>query len=809
MSQEGEQPVYKYEQVLEESTQYFRGDELAASVFFKYALQDDENNYIESNPDHMHERMASEFARIEKKFGGPNALDKQTIYGYFKDFRYICPQGSPMTGIGNEYQHVSLSNCFVIDSPEDTMSGIFNTGRDLANLSKRRGGVGLDISKLRPDGAGVSNSAKTSSGAWSFSDFYSNVGRMVGQNGRRAAIMITMDVRHPDIEKFITMKHDLTKVTGANVSIKLRDDFMQAVRDEKEYTLRWPIDSDNPKIIKTVDAKYIWSLIVESATKTAEPGALFWDTMLNNLPAQCYADVGFNHVSTNPCSELILSAGDSCRLISINLKHLVKDFFTEEAAFDFNKFKEVVSVAMRLSDDLVELELEKLQDLIKIADTDDEKSLFTKMYNSCKNGRRTGLGTHGLADALARLNIAYDSDDALNVIDKIYKTLRNEAYKTSVELAKERGSFSVFDWKKEKDNVFIKRLPKRVRVAIEKFGRRNISLLTNAPTGSVSIMSQTSSGLEPVFKNHHIRRKKRNQNEEVLDTDFVDQMGDHWVEFDVFHHNVSEWMELNPGKKLPPFFVESNNIDWRRRVEIQATMTKYIDHSISSTINLPKGTTLDVVEEIYMKSWELGCKGITVYVDGSRTGVLVSEYDKESLEYIDAPKRQEDLECDIHSVSVKGEKWVILVGLMDGKPYEVFGGLSENVEIPAKYKKGIITKASSNKTTANRYDLKLNGLKIKNITKMFDNPLYQVHTRMVSLGLRHGVRPSFLVEQLQKDPDNDLSSFSKVLARVLKRYIEDGTKVTSDKTCPSCGSESLIYQEGCRMCTNCPYSVCS
>jgi ribonucleoside-diphosphate reductase alpha chain len=510
-----------------------------------------------------------------------------------------------------------------------------------------------------------------------------------------------------------------------------------------------------------------------------------------------------------------LSAYDSCRLISINLKHLVLNKFTDEAKFDFKLLKGVVSKAMRLSDDLIELEIEKLTKIQAVCDDRSEKDLWNKLLKACTGGRRTGLGTHGLADALAEMCLPYDSDEALRLVDKIYKTVKEAAYEESVELAKERGAFSVFDWEKEKSNKYIKSLPKRIRDAIKRYGRRNISILTNAPTGSVSLVSQTSSGLEPVYKNSHIRRKKINHGEDESSVDFVDQLGDKWQEFRVFHHNVKEWMELNeieekdvPASFLPDFFVESESIDWKKRVEIQGIIQSHLDHAISSTINLPSDTKPELVGKIYMEGWKHGLKGITVYRAGARSGVLVSEKEKDCIEPKDAPKRPEILECDIHSASVKGEKWVILVGLKDGKPYEVFGGLSENVEIPAKYKKGTIIKASSNKTTPNRYDLKLNGLKIKNITKMFDNPLYQVHTRMVSLGLRHGVRPSFLVEQLQKDPDNDLTSFSKVLARVMKKYIEDGTKVTSDKICPNCELESLVYQEGCRLCENCGYSAC-
>jgi ribonucleoside-diphosphate reductase alpha chain len=808
MPRAGDRPMYQPEDVFNESLQYFNGDELAANVFIdKYILRDNDRNLMEKTPDDMHRRLASEFARIENKFGGERSLSEEDIYEQLKDFKYIVPQGSPMYGVGNDYKAISLSNCVVVQSPEDTMSSIMDTGKDLANLYKRRCGVGLDISTLRPDGASVNNAAGTSSGAWSFADLYSLITRMVGQAGRRGALMITMDVHHPDIEKFITMKHDLKKVTGANISVKLTDDFLDAVVAGDDFVLKFPIDSETPRWTKTVRADNLWDLIIESATETAEPGILMWDNITNFMPAESYADVGFKTISTNPCSEIPLSAYDSCRLISINLKHFVNNRFTDGAKFDFRLLKEVVCKAMRLSDDLVELETEKLTKIRSVCDDKSEKDLWGKLLRACRDGRRTGLGTHGLADAVANMCLPYDSGDALALVDKIYKTIKESAYEESVELAKERGSFPVFSWQKEKDNAYIKSLPKRIRDLIEEFGRRNISILTNAPTGSVSLVSQTSSGLEPVYKNSHIRRKKINHGEEEVRVDFTDDMGDKWQEFQVFHHNVKEWLQLNDSEvdDLPEFFTESDSIDWLKRVEIQGIIQAHLDHAISSTINLPADTEPKVVSDIYMEGWKHGLKGVTVYRDGARSGVLVAN---KGLATINAPKRPEILECDIHSASVKGEKWVILVGLMNGKPYEVFGGLSENVEIPPKYKRGTVIKASSNKTTANRYDLKLNGLKIKNITKMFDNPLYQVHTRMVSLGLRHGVKPSFLVEQLQKDPDNDLTSFSKVLARVLKKYIENGTKVTSDKICPSCGSAALSYQEGCVTCQDCGFAKC-
>jgi len=808
----GERQMYNYDDVFNSTLEYFNNDELAANVFFKYALKDKGGVFYERNPDDMHHRLADEFFRIEEKFGGERKLSKNKIYSMFKDFKWIVPQGSPMAGIGNEFQTMSTSNCIVVSSPADTMSAIIDKGKDLANLMKRRCGVGLDISTLRPDGSSVSNAAGTSSGAWSFSDFYSFITRMVGQNNRRGALLISMDIKHPDVEKFIVMKHDLKKVTGANVSIKISDEFMRAVEEDSEFVLQFPVDCpvEKAKTTRTVKAKELWGLIINSATKTAEPGLIFWDNALRTLPSECYSELGFKTITTNPCAELLLGANGSCRLISQNLKNYVINPFSKQAYFDFKKLKKDTAIAQRLSDDLVELEVEKLQSVIDAADTKDEKKLFSGLLKTCLSGRRTGLGTHGLADAIARMGIRYDSDRAVELVEEIYSIRKNAAYKESVDLAKERGSFPVWDWELEKNNDFIQSLDRSIRSEMAVSGRRNISILTNAPTGSVSILSQTSSGIEPVFKNIHTRRKKRNHDEINLDSDFVDDMGDRWAEFEVSHHNVKEWQEINGNKSLPGYFVESGTIDWNKRIDIQSAAQRHIDHSISSTINLPEGTEPEVVGQIYMNAWKLGLKGVTVYVDGSRTGVLVSKKDEEKdIGSIDAPKRPDELECDIHTVSVKGEKWVILVGLMKGKPYEVFGGLSENVEIPSKYKTGTVIKASENKKAANRYDLRLNGVKIKNITKMFDNSLYQLHTRMVSLGLRHGVRPSFLAEQLLKDPDSDLTSFSKVLARVLKKYIEDGTKVSGDKVCANCKEESLVYSEGCVICINCSWSRCS
>jgi len=798
-------------EVRAETLKYFNNDELATNVFItKYCLKNSESRLLESTPDDMHHRLSSEFARIEEKFKTNRSLSEEEIYSLFKNFKYIVPQGSPMMGIGNNFVNVSLSNCVVVDSPQDNISSIVDSGKELANLFKRRCGVGLDISNLRPDGAFVNNSAGTTTGAWSFADFYSYVCRMIGQNGRRGALMISMDVRHPDIEKFVTMKHDLTKVTGANVSVKISDDFMEAVEKDEDYILSFPVGSPNPKFKKTISAKELWTSIVESATKTAEPGLLMWDNIINNLPAHSYPQ--FKTISTNPCAEIPLSAYDSCRLISINLKHFIINPFEENAYFDFEHFKKVVSAGMRLSDDLVELEAEKLSNIQDKSDTLHEKEMWGKLLSACLNGRRTGLGTHGLADALACLNQAYDSEEAIGTIDKIYQTLRDESYRESVELAKERGAFEVFDWEIEKENAFIKNLPEAIQKLIQKHGRRNISILTNAPTGSVSIMSQTSSGLEPVFRNFYTRRRKISHNEDI-EADFVDDLGDKWKEFKVFHHNIREWVDKTGGSEedLPAFFIQSDEIDWTQRILIQATIQKYIDHAISSTINLPKETTPDVVGNLYLEGWKRGLKGITVYVDGSRSGVLIAESSRKDFPYHDAPKRPLEIECDIHHTTIQGEKWTLLIGLYDDKPYELIGGLSNLIEIPKKYKKGFISKHSF-KTVRNRYDLRFgeddNEVIVRDIVSVFNNPNNSAFTRMLSLSLRHGAKPAFLVEQLQKDKESDYFSFSKCIARVLKIYIQNGEKVCSEKVCQECNQEGLIYQDGCALCPSCGHSKC-
>jgi ribonucleoside-diphosphate reductase alpha chain len=644
---------------------------------------------------------------------------------------------------------------------------------------------------------------------------------MIGQNGRRGALMITIDIRHPDVEKFVIMKHDLSKVTGANISVKINDDFMRAVENKQPFTLQYPIDSDKPIYTQQVDAESLWNTIVNSATKTAEPGLMMWDNILKELPAQEYASDGFNTVTTNPCGEIPLSPYDSCRLIAVNLSNFVENPYTERACFNFDKFTHCVRVAMRLSDDLVELELEKLDAILNKVDTDDEKELWNKLKTAAENGRRTGLGTLALADSLAKMKLVYASESAIKFTDKIYKSFKIAAYEESVSLAKERGAFKVWSWEKEKNNNFLNRLPSRLLSEMAQYGRRNISLLTNAPTGTCSIAAQTSSGIEPVFRLAYTRRKKLNHDETEKIAVFVDDLGDKWEEFEVYHHAVKEYWQVHGEcelEKLPDYFITSDQINWEKRIELQAAIQKHIDHSISSTINLPKGTDPEVVDQLYRLGWKAGLKGVTIYVDGSRTGVLVTKptqkKESSSIEYRPAPKRPEILSCDFHRANIKGDDWTILVGLMNGKPYEIFGGLSEYVEIPRKYSAGLIRKRPR-KTVASKYDLIIgkNGDEfiIKDIVSVFDNPNHTAFTRTISLSMRHGVPVHYLVEQLQKDKDADLFSFSRVIARCLKKYIADGTKASNgslDCNCESSEQCNVVYQEGCATCLTCGYAKC-
>ena len=818
-----------YDEVFAESLEYFKGDELAASVFAtKYALQDEEGNFLETNPDQMHKRLASEFARVEAKYD--NAMSEEEIYSLLKDFKYVVPQGSPMSGIGNKHQIQSLSNCFVVDNPQDSYGGILKTDQEQVQIMKRRGGVGFDISTIRPKGLRTSNAAKTTDGIGVFMERFSNSCREVAQGGRRGALMLTISVHHPDIETFINIKRDLSKVTGANISIRLTDEFMQAVENETDYELRFPVEPEEERVVtQQTSATAIWDQIIESAHGSAEPGLLFWDNVLNYTPAEIYKDQGFHTISTNPCSEITLSAYDSCRLLLLNLTSFVENPFQDNARFDYELFNTHAQKAQRLMDDLIDLEIECVDRIIAKIKKDPESKdakrveleLWQKIRKAALDGRRTGLGVTGLGDTLAMLNLNYGSPNSIQETEDIYRTLAVAAYRSSCQLAAERGAFPVYNYEQEEGHPFMERLFKaypQLRHLHREHGRRNIALTTTAPCGSVSTLTQTTSGIEPAFMLHYTRRKKINPNDPDAQVDFVDDLGDKWQEFDVYHHNFKKWMDTTGRDKIedsPYANSTANEIVWESAVDIQAAAQLWVCHAISKTINLPSDVSIDDVKKVYWRGWKQGLKGVTVYRDGSRSGVLVSDdsaaKNQDGFYETPAPKRPDTLSCEIHHASIKGEKWTIVMGLMDGKPYEIFGGMANKIEIPRYYKRGTLTKRPR-KTKNSIYDLRFghegDEFCIKDVVEVFDNPNYSAFTRTISLALRHGAPVSFMVEQLQKDKEADMFSFSRVIARVLKNYIEDGT-AASDKVCENCGAEgTLIYQEGCVTCLSCGHGKC-
>ena len=826
-----------FEEAKEATLEYFDGDELAANVFVsKYALRDLENNYYEKTPDDMHKRLASAFARVEANY--PNGMSEDEIYSLFKNFKYVVPQGSPMSGIANPFQIQSLSNCFVIESPYDSYGGILHTDQQQVQIMKRRGGVGFDISNIRPRGQTCENAARTTDGIELFMERFSNSCREVAQGGRRGALMLSISVHHPQVLDFVKIKRDLTKVTGANISVRISDDFMNAVKSNSDYAQRWPVDSENPTIENMVSATEVWNEIIESAHASAEPGILFWDTATKNTPSDIYTAEGFGSTSTNPCGEIILSPGDSCRLMLVNLTSFVENPWGPDRSFDYETYHSVVRKAQRLMDDMVDLEIEQIDKIIaKIKDDPEPESvkkieidLWNFIKKQATTGRRTGLGVTGVGDALAMLGQTYGSEESISTVESFYKHLAIGSYTESINLAKERGAFPICDVSKEQGHDFLSRIINELSDDAQRdyaeFGRRNIANTTTAPAGSVSTLTQTTSGIEPAFMLHYTRRRKINPQDGDVRIDFVDDLGDKWQEYTVYHHKFKEWLDAqgvfskdNTPEDLvalsPYQYATANEIDWVNKVWIQAAAQKWVCHAISNTTNWPADVGTDTVRKVYEAGWEAGCKGLTIYRDGCRSGVLIDSNakteDKSRFDDNHAPKRPEELPCEIHTPTIKGEKWVILVGLMDGRPYEVMGGLSEYIEIPRKYSQGILVK-HSRKTVPNRYDLHLqNGedLVIKDVVKLFDNPNHAGYTRTISLSLRHGTPIQYLVEQLQKDKDADLFSFSKVIARCLKKYIQDGT-IGGDKDCPSCGAEnSLRYQEGCIACTSCGYSACS
>ena len=859
---------YTQDEAYADSLRYFNGDELAASVFVsKYALRDEEGTLLEKNPSDMHRRLAREFARIEAKY--PNPLSEKEIFCLLADVEHIdvskravmtleelaaesrgfgpvVPQGSPMSATGNPYKIQSLSNCFVIASPEDSYGGILFADQEQAQIMKRRGGVGFDISTIRPKGMNTANAAGTTDGIGVFMERFSNTCREVAQGGRRGALMLTISVDHPEIETFINIKRDLKKVTGANISIRLTDAFMQAVKDDTEYTLRWPVDVSvsEAKITKTVRAKEIWDQVIDAAWASAEPGLLFWDTVKKNTPTESYASLGYGSVSTNPCGEIVLSPYDSCRLLLLNLSKFVKDPFTPNASFDHVKFSSAVVSAQRLMDDLVDLELDAVDAIIKKIETDPESkqvkhielNLWNKIREAASGGRRTGLGVTAMGDTLAYLNVRYGSQESVDKTEEIYKALSINAYRSTVSMAAERGTFPVFSHDLEANHPFINQVmaaDSDLAAAYKKHGRRNIALTTTAPAGSVSCLTQTTSGIEPAFLVSYTRRKKITATDVTSRVDFVDQLGDKWQEYKVYHHGFKKWMDVtgkNDSVEESPYWkATSNDVDWEMSVKLQAAAQKWVCHSLSKTCNLPNATTKETVAQVYMTAWESGCKGFTVYRDGCRTGVLVADEPKKEqsgpkdddqptfIAENHAPKRPKELPCDIHRINVKGsggpETYLVLVGKFDEKPYEIFCGLSSHVEVPKKVKNGLLIK-NGKKDGVATYNLQIpvgddDHLLFRDVVELFANPNHGAFTRSLSLSLRHGIPVQYIVEQLQKDKNSDMQSFSRAIARVLKGYIPDGTKSTSDKKCPSCGVEDgLIYQEGCLTCKSCGYSKC-
>lgn len=834
-----------FEDAQKSTLEYFKGDDLAARVWVsKYALKDSEGNIYEKNPDEMHHRIASEIARVEKKY--PQPISEDEIYQLIKNFQYIIPQGSPMTGIGNPFQIASLSNCFVIGngSNSDSYGSIMKIDEEQVQLMKRRGGVGHDLSYIRPKGSPVKNSALTSTGLVPFMERYSNSTREVAQDGRRGALMLSVSINHPDAEDFIDAKLEQGKVTGANISVKIDDTFMKAVKEDGEYLQKFPIFSAQPKKEKQVKAKSIWDKIVHNAWKSAEPGILFWDTIIKESIPDCYADLGFQTVSTNPCGEIPLCPYDSCRLLAINLYSYVQHPFTTEAYFDFELFKKHVAVAQRMMDDIIDLETEKIDQILGKIDSDPEsdavkateKLLWENIRKKTLQGRRTGVGITAEGDMLAAMGLKYGSEQAIAFSVKVHKTLALAAYRSSVEMAKERGAFEIYQADREKNNPFIRRIKEadpQLYEDMEKYGRRNIALLTIAPTGSTSLMSQTTSGIEPVFLPVYKRRRKVNPNDQDVQVDFIDEVGDHWEEYIVFHHHFKTWMKMNhidTEKKYsqeeinqliaqsPYYQATSNDIDWLSKVQMQGEIQKWVDHSISVTINIPNEATEELVNQLYLKAWEVGCKGVTVYRDGSRSGVLIAADDKEEEEketFSFPTKRPQVLEADVVRFQNNKEKWIAFVGLIDGKPYEIFTGLSddeEGISVPRWVNQGLIIK-NKDADGNSRYDFQFKNTKgykttIEGLSHKF-NPVFWNYAKLISGTLRHGMPLENVVELINRiELDSDsINNWKAGVARALKRYIPDGTEA-SDQKCSNCGSNQVVYQEGCLTCKNCGSSKC-
>lgn len=838
--------VYTNEEAFNATLEYFKGDELAARVWVnKYAMKDSFGNIYERTPDDMHWRLADEIARVESKY--PNPLSSQEIFDLLKNFRYIVPQGSPMSGIGNKYQVASLSNCFVIgmEGSADSYGAIIKVDEEQVQLMKRRGGVGHDLSHIRPKGSPVKNSALTSTGLVPFMERYSNSTREVAQDGRRGALMLSVSIKHPDSESFIDAKMTEGKVTGANVSVKIDDEFMNAALNKTEYVQQFPINSDNPDVIKKIDASALWKKIVHNAWKSAEPGVLFWDTIIRESVPDCYADLNFRTVSTNPCGEIPLCPYDSCRLLAINLYSYVKNPFTPEAMFDFALFRQHVRVAQRIMDDIIDLELEMIDKILKKVEADPEsdevkqteRNLWLKIKKKSAQGRRTGVGTTAEGDMLAALGLTYGTADAINFSERVHKTLAVEAYRSSVEMAKERGAFEIYDAKRERNNPFVNRLMEAdpsLYAEMQEFGRRNIACLTIAPTGTTSLMTQTTSGIEPVFLPVYRRRRKVNPNDEDVQVDFVDEMGDSFEEYVVFHHKFVTWMELNgydPNKKYtqeeideivaksPYYKATTHDVDWLEKVRMQGRIQKWVDHSISVTINVPEDVDEELIGTLYEEAWRCGCKGITVYREGSRAGVLLSAKKVEKAEpavpAFDQP-RPKELEADVVRFQNNKEKWIAFVGLLNGKPYEIFTGLADDEDgllIPKSVQNGKIIRNVDEVLGRSRYDFQYSNRRgykttIEGLSYKFD-PEYWNYAKLISGVLRYGMpidQVIKLVSGLQLG-SGSINNWKNGVERALKKYVPDGTEAKG-AVCPNCGQKTLKYQEGCLICTNCGTSKC-
>lgn len=795
---------------LKEVVEYFE-EELPAKVWInKYALEG------EKTPSDMHRRIAKEFARIQAQKYGDKGMNEDEIFELLDNFRYLIPQGSPMNGIGNREQITSLSNCFGLASPEDSYGGIFKVDQQIAQICKRRGGVGVTISSLRPVGSETKNAAKSSSGLVSFAKRYMHTVGEVGQSGRRGAGLIACNVHHPEVVNFARSKMEID--TPVNISVQITDAFMRALERDGEYTQQFPVDSDNPSVKQRAKASEVWNEIVDSAWQMAEPGVLFWDTVLRESPADCYDDKGFRTVTCNPCAELPLSAFDSCRLMVVPLFSFVENPFTKDAKFNFGKFKEVVGKAQRLMDDLVDLELEKVQLIIDKIRSDPESmevkqtelDLWEKIWHYCYIGRRTGLGTTGLGDTLAMLGIPYGSKQSIETIDSIFKTLKLEAYRASVDMAQDIGAFEVYDTEKEKDCPFIQRIAEEdpnLYKRMRKHGRRNIAILTLAPTGTVSVLAQCSSGVEPLYSMSYTRWSKVTENDKHVKIERVDEQGNKWTSHQVYHPKIKQWEAVTGEsdiKKSPWFGCCAEDLDWKQRVDVQATIQKHIDHSISSTLNLPEDVDKETVKKIYETAWKQGCKGVTVYRNNCRKNVLsIKNALEERIHKTTAPKRPKVLKCDIHHPTKDRQSYYVSVGLFGEDPYEVFVGLNYYADGSPMIPKSA-TEGHNIKIKRGDYELLTSSNSRYNLTEDMDDKVNSL-TRLISLSLRHGVDITFIVQQLEK-ARGEMQSFSKVLARTLKKYIPDGTKV-SGENCPCCGA-GMIRENGCIMCKNCGYSRC-